>query len=174
MVEWAKTIWRRRPKKLGKRSMLVLDAFSAHKGTNFLQELGLNDTDILNIPGGITSISQPLDVSINKPFKDRVKHYWRTWMVNRIDPKATVSRQLIAEWVKQAWEAIPTEIIIRSFKKTGISNKLDGSEDDLLSAEVGEGSDVIDDEYDEEIVEGTGIVADQPNVSLIAQLCASI
>lgn len=39
------------------------------------------------------------------------------------------SPRLICEWIKQAWEELPAEIIVKSFLKAGISNKLDGSED---------------------------------------------
>ena len=35
-------------------------------------------------------------------------------------------------WVKEAWEALSTEIITKSFKKTGISNDMDGTEDEQL------------------------------------------
>ena len=34
--------------------------------------------------------------------------------------------------MKESWEALNVDIITRSFKKTGISNELDGTEDDAL------------------------------------------
>ncbi|CAB4403177.1 unnamed protein product [Rhizophagus irregularis] len=34
------------------------------------------------IPGGLTSICQPLDVAINKPFKDNLRKEWHLWMAN--------------------------------------------------------------------------------------------
>ena len=36
------------------------------------------------------------------------------------------------KWVKQAWDMVTPEIIAKSFKKCGISNAMDGSEDDLF------------------------------------------
>ena len=38
------------------------------------------NTDIAVIPGGLTSVLQPLDVSLNKPFKDNVRTLWMEWM----------------------------------------------------------------------------------------------
>ena len=43
-----------------------------------------------------------------------------------------------------AWKAIPESIIVRSFKKCGISNALDGSEDDILWEDDGEDKDDSD------------------------------
>ena len=37
-----------------------------------------------------------------------------------------------------AWKTIPESIIVRSFKKCGISNALDGSDDDILWEDDGE------------------------------------
>jgi hypothetical protein len=38
--------------------------------------------DLTVIPGGLTSICQPLDVSINKPFKDNLCKEWHTWIAS--------------------------------------------------------------------------------------------
>ena len=38
----------------------------------------------------------------------------------------------VCEWVKNSWQRVKSEIIVKSFKKCGISNALDGSEDDIL------------------------------------------
>ena len=32
----------------------------------------------------------------------------------------------ICEWVKNSWQRVKSEIIVKSFKKCGISNELDG------------------------------------------------
>lgn len=37
-------------------------------------------TDLVSIPAECTSIAQPLDVSITKPFKDRRRKQWVEWM----------------------------------------------------------------------------------------------
>ncbi len=38
----------------------------------------------------------------------------------------------MCSWIIQSWTFITSDIISKSFKKTGISNALDGSEDDIL------------------------------------------
>jgi hypothetical protein len=39
------------------------------------------------------------------------------------------------EWVKTSWESVKQEIAMKSFKKCGISNALDGTEDNVLFEE---------------------------------------
>ena len=34
------------------------------------------------IPGGLTSVLQPLDVCLNKPFKDHQRKMWVEWMTS--------------------------------------------------------------------------------------------
>ncbi|KAG8233780.1 hypothetical protein J437_LFUL003851 [Ladona fulva] len=41
----------------------------------------------------------------------------------------------VCEWVKKSWEDVKAEIIVKSFKKCGISNALDGTENDALFEE---------------------------------------
>jgi len=41
----------------------------------------------------------------------------------------------VCEWVKNSWQQVKSETIVKSFKKCGTSNGLDGSEDDILYKE---------------------------------------
>ena len=51
----------------------------------------------------------------------------------------------VREWVKTSWQSAEDETVVRSFKTCGISNALDGSEDDILY-EQSEDSDTSDSE----------------------------
>lgn len=52
------------------------------------------------------------------------------------------------QWVNKAWQEISAELVIRSFKSCGISNVLDGTEDDAVYEEESESGDDLD-AYDE-------------------------
>ncbi|CAG8829211.1 36424_t:CDS:1, partial [Gigaspora margarita] len=58
------------------RTMLVLDLFSAHISDQTKLALSSGNTDLAIIPGGLTSLCQPLDICLNKPFKDKLYQYW--------------------------------------------------------------------------------------------------
>ncbi|KAK2549399.1 hypothetical protein P5673_030228 [Acropora cervicornis] len=68
-----------------------------------------------------------------------------TWMAEGIHELMPTGRQkkpseeLMCQWISEAWLEIPPEMVARSFLKCGITNSLDGSEDDL----------VFDSSYDE-------------------------
>jgi hypothetical protein len=38
----------------------------------------------------------------------------------------------VCDWVKTSWQSVKEEILVESFKKCGISNAFDGTEDDVL------------------------------------------
>jgi len=86
-------------------------------------------------------VLQPMDVSINKPFKDRLRQQYLTWIADpahELTETGQIKRTApseVAQWVLAAWKAIPESIIIRSFKKCCISNAL---EDDILWEDDGE------------------------------------
>jgi hypothetical protein len=54
-------------------SLIVLDLFGGHKTDGVLDTLYANDITVSIIPGGCTGLIQPLDISINRPFKDILK-----------------------------------------------------------------------------------------------------
>lgn len=77
MKVWIEKAWHRRLGGLGRRkSLLVYDAFEAHVTDTVKAAFKRENTDLAVIPGGLTSILQPLDVSLNKPFKDGVRKRW--------------------------------------------------------------------------------------------------
>ncbi|KAH7937218.1 hypothetical protein HPB49_008918 [Dermacentor silvarum] len=113
--------------------MLVLDAFRGHLNAGVKQALRDERTELAVIPGGMTSTLQPLDVVLNKPFKDLVRDQWMagdspktpTGWLHRL-PRATV-----AAGVSQAWCSLHDDMVVWAFKKCCIGNSLDGTEDDL-------------------------------------------
>jgi len=54
-------------------AFLIMDLFAAHKTQEVLDTLWANDITLSMIPGSCTGLVQPIDVSINRPFKDILK-----------------------------------------------------------------------------------------------------
>ena len=76
------------------------------------------------IPPHCTSLAQPIDVGIAKPFKDRYRAKWVSWVFeigvdNALRHKPT--RQLMAKWVAECWEDISEEIVKNSWMKKGFA-----------------------------------------------------
>ena len=78
---WIEKVWTRRPGGLARRkSLLVIDSFEGHKTDLVKKRCNEENTDIAIILGGLTSVLQPLDVCLNKPFKDQLREKWGMWM----------------------------------------------------------------------------------------------
>ena len=74
------------------------------------------------------------------------------WMADGIYEVTATGRQkkpseeLIYLWILQAWNEIPAKMITASFLKCGITNNLDGTEDDLVYDSI-EDTDELDDSF---------------------------
>ena len=142
------------------QSLLVWDSFRAHLTEDVKAALKQRKIDVAVIPGGLTPILQPLDKCLNKPFKDSIRRKYLAWMISgpfEYTPsgkKKAPTRNLVLRWVNEAWREIPAEMVTKSFKTCGISNALDGTEDDELYAE--EGQEIDDDEDNEFETESEG------------------
>ena len=125
------------------KSLLVCDQFRAHLVDKVRQRTNKgHNTNIAVIPGGggggLTSILQPLDVSVNHPFKCKLSEQWSAWMMSdAVEHTAAGNRKrpllpIVMQWVKTTWDSIDPAIIVNAFTKCLITNELDGTEDDIL------------------------------------------
>jgi len=133
-------------------AMMVYDSFRGHLEESVKTKFKHHNFHLAVIPAGLTSECQPLDVSINKPFKDYMRKEWNEWMCQGgagETAAGNLKRARISDvcgWVKRSWDAISNQIIFNSFKKCAISNMLDGSEDDMVYEEI----DKLIEEYEKE------------------------
>jgi len=136
MTDWLDTVWGQRRSK--KRSLFIVDSFKGHLTQSVKSKCQEQNLVLAVIPGGLTSVVQLLDVSINKQFKDRMREKWRMWMAEgkfettRGGNLKKPDNSLMCHWIREAWDDIPHEIIVNSFKTCGLSNDLNGTEDDLI------------------------------------------
>ena len=109
--------------------LLVLDEYKAHKSQAVRETAKGKKTDIVYVPGGCTSLAQPLDVSVNKPFNVRIRQLWEQWAFDNLRGTSRV-HHIRQDWIPQSWTLIDAGLIVKSFLRCGISNAMDGSQDD--------------------------------------------
>ena len=136
MVRWLTEIWM---KEVGRKSLLVMDSFRGHLTDRVKSALKQRRVIPAIIPGGCTSKLQPLDVSINKPFKQSLRKSWSNWLWQQAEEETTQkikspTPQDIVNWVQTAYQELKERpaLIQKSFLICGISNSLDGTEDHLI------------------------------------------
>lgn len=131
-----------------------MDKAPSHIEKNIIKDLKEKKIIYSLIPEGMTRFLQPLDIGVNKIFKNYMKEeyirYISNIMNNNIEDieykynyskeitnlsKPDIERRNIIKWVHKIWyddELIKPSSIINSFKKSGISLLSDCSEEHLF------------------------------------------
>ena len=106
--------------------MLVMDDASMQKIDIVKDKIKECKTKIIMIPGGLTRYPQPLNLSINKPFKDKLK--------KRLTKYCMDQQTDLINWVAEVWydDKLPDGFISKSLKIAGITLSLDRSEDEIF------------------------------------------
>ena len=65
----------------GRHAPYIFDTFKGHLAEDVLQRMESNNITVVTVSGGCTSKVQPLDVSLNKPFKAVVHGAWEDYML---------------------------------------------------------------------------------------------
>ena len=91
--------------------------FKAHVADFVEKALRRKNTDLVVIPGGLTSILL-LDVSINKPFNDIVRNFFESVVLNwdKVFTKGgnmkVPSLVTVCEWARDAWKQLDPAVIV--------------------------------------------------------------
>jgi hypothetical protein len=111
---------RRALKKPEAKGLFLFDCFSGHLDEKIFCELRKINCEWAVIPPGCTSLVQPLDVSINRPFKSKLKNSWTEWFSKKTktDNKAP-QKQQIYNWIVDALQDISSSMVIKSFLASG-------------------------------------------------------
>jgi hypothetical protein len=103
--------------------LLILDSYQCHMMALVVEKVHELGVEVKHIPGGCTSLCQPIDIGFNKPFKDRLWKLWISWMIAEGVIHGTTSSPMwknIATWVHDAMGEMSREgtIIRNAWLKT--------------------------------------------------------
>lgn len=76
--------------------------------------------DLRHIPSGCTGEAQPIDIGINKPFKNRVRERWETWMVDEglaAERTREPSREQMATWIVETLNGFEVDMVRNAWRK---------------------------------------------------------
>ncbi len=124
--------------------LFLSDAFKAHHTAKIREKFA--DQGILShkIPPGCTSKAQPLDVVVNRPFKQILRSLWCNYMTEKVhdlqdsgDPNGrikTPTNEIMTQWVSTACAELGknTDMLKMSFDVTGITLKAEKVSDSHL------------------------------------------
>ena len=134
---------RNRLEKPDQKALLILDVFAAHRVATVMRKVEDAGFVLLYVPAACTDKLQPLDLLINKPFKEALKGAFHKWYSNevvsqmsamedeggeanmsavRVDLRLSVIKPMHAQWLIEAHKAISQKgaLIKESFVKAGL------------------------------------------------------
>jgi hypothetical protein len=136
MKQWLEKVWRRRPGAFFKpKSLFIYDSARAHLTEEVKKEVK-KMSDLAVIPGGLTKKLQPLDLSVNKSFKSKMRNYWETWMVDGCHTYTKTGRMKrasyseICELIVKSWAAVTPQCVKNGFRKAEIHSYDELEEED--------------------------------------------
>ena len=109
------------------KSLWIIDVWSVHRSDEFMGWMRDNHPTILIdfVPGGCTGVAQPLDVAINRPFKQSIKVSYHADLVDdflgqmkknqrlEFDTRIGPLRDASVGWLWNAYQIIQKEDLIR-------------------------------------------------------------
>lgn len=119
-----------------KPTLFALDLCSSHKTPAVLDSLRRHNIMPTLIPGGYTSLIQPLDISINKPLKARIRDLTDEAIFENPKKLSIGDRRVLTTWcVGDAWYQFcvkKQDLVKKAFRIIGLSLPIDGSADHEL------------------------------------------
>lgn len=143
MGKWLEKCFSKRPDGFfhAKKGLLVLDSMRAHITELTLKRIKAKNCTAAVIPGGMTKMLQPLDISVNRSFKAILRRLWESWMSDGEHSYTATGRMRrasfceVAKWVREAWCAVSQATVTAGFRKAGLlASSAPGLDDDDSSS----------------------------------------
>jgi hypothetical protein len=110
------------------KSLWIIDVWAVHRSDEFLGWMRENHPTILIdfVPGGCTGVAQPLDVGINRPFKQSIKVSYHADLVDHFLGQMTQNQKLTFDthigplrdasvgWLWHAYQIIQKEGLVKT------------------------------------------------------------
>jgi hypothetical protein len=148
MKVWVEKVWRKRKQSFfNPKSLLIMDSCRAHI-TDDTKRLVSKYSKLAIIPGGLTKKIQPLDLSVNKSFKSKLRSTWERWMMTGVKDYTEsgkikrVSYEEISRWILESWQAVTVTCVKNGFQKAFGDTSTPEIEDHEESTSENELSDV--------------------------------
>jgi len=114
LKEWSKKI----PQ--DKRGLLLIDGYSAQLDKEIEDMLREIRIDIEKLPSHTTAYLQPMDISVNSPFKHHYAEFWDTYQFTNsaLTKKGNFKAPSRGEkviWISKSWEKVTSETISNGF-----------------------------------------------------------
>ena len=103
----------------GVMPILFLDSYRCHMMASVVTRIQNLGVEVQHIPGGCTSLCQPVDIGVNKPFKNRLRSEWEKWMILEGLEHGTTSpptRADIIRWCRFAMNDLPEQMVKNAWR----------------------------------------------------------
>jgi hypothetical protein len=120
MKKWISSVLQKRTRKIepGKKGLLILDGFRAHLHSEVREAIDSCNFDIWVLPANTTPHLQPVDISVNRPFKFSYHLLWSAWFESKKDDDTSrPSKDRIIEWISRSWEAVSELTVLNGWKR---------------------------------------------------------
>jgi hypothetical protein len=100
---------------------LIMDKNTSHYDNDLIKKFTNQNKFISFIPSGLIRYLQPLDMPVNKVFKNAIKEKYIQYCISNGIENIKVSRTNILNWICSIWnnnEIISRELIYNSFRCT--------------------------------------------------------
>ena len=118
-----------------------MDSMRAHITEDIKDLLDAKNTTPAIIPGGLTKLLQPLDISVNRTFKSGMRTLWEEWMSTGEHSFTNTGRLRratlpeVTNWILQSWKSVSISCILNGFRKAEIFPYINDDDMDCSSDE---------------------------------------
>ena len=107
-----------------KKCILALDEYKTHLTHSIQKLLKRLNFEPLYIPGGLTALLQPLDVSVNRSFKCKLRKEWNdkntSTIMHKEDSKEHPQTKIMA-LIAKVWPSVEKNLVVHSFEKCNLT-----------------------------------------------------